>query len=78
MIKAELTVVELRAAAKAHGFTGYSKLRKAELLHLFDNIIDAPIPNIPGPTLVPSSYVPSSYVQKFYSATPLIADLVAL
>ena len=65
IINAEMTVVELRAAAKAHGFKGYYNLRKAELLHLFDNIIDAPVPNIPGPTLAPSSYVSTSNVQKF-------------
>ena len=69
MINAEMTVVELKAAAKARGFKGYSKLRKPELLQLFDNIIDAPIPNIQVPTLTPSSYVPTSYVRKFYEST---------
>src|SRR5271155_5506898 len=75
MINAEMTVVELKAAAKARGFKHYSKLRKAELLHLFDgirvggandNIIDAPGPNNQISTLTPSSYVPTSYVRKIY------------
>src|SRR5271165_3495004 len=78
MINAEMTVVELKAAAKAHSLKGYSKLRKAELLHLLDgtrvgganeNIIDDPVPNIQVPTLTPSSYVPTSYVRKFYDGT---------
>ena len=78
MVNAKMTVVELKAAAKARGFKRYSKLRKAELLHLFDgtrvgganeNIIDASAPNIKVPTLTPSPYVPASYVQKFYDMT---------
>src|SRR5271155_1309479 len=77
MINAEMTVVKLKATAKARGFKHYSKLRKAELLHLFDgtrmgganeNIIDAPVPNIPGPTLTPSSYVSTSYIRKINDA----------
>src|SRR5271155_5197474 len=77
MINAEMRVVKLKAAAKARGFKRYSKLRKAELLHLFDgtrmgganeNIIDAPVPNIPGPTLTSSSCVSTSYFRKIYEA----------
>src|SRR5271155_2271099 len=64
MINAEMRVVKLKAAAKARGFKRYSKLRKAELLHLFDgtrmgraneNIIDTPVPNIidaPVPNII--------------------------
>src|SRR5271155_330448 len=67
MINAKMTVVELKAAAKAHGFKRYSKLRKADLLHLFD--IDAPVPDIRVPTLTPSSYAPTFNVQKICDGT---------
>ena len=77
MISAEMTVVELKAAAKAHGFKGYSNLRKPELLQLFDNIIDAPVPNIQVPTLTPSSYVPTANVQRFYDGTQSAINRVA-
>src|SRR6201996_1125557 len=58
------TVLELRALAKMRGFTGYSRLRKAELVSLLSssdtNLIDSPIPDIQTPTLIPSNYIPKS------------------
>jgi len=59
-----MSVVTLKAAAKACGFKGYSKLRKAELLQLINtdrvnrasgvsgtDIMDTPVPDIKVPTL---------------------------
>src|SRR5271156_816226 len=77
MINAEMTVVELKAAAKARGLKGYSKLRKPELLQLFhgkhvdaanDSIVDAPVPNIQVQTPTPSSDVPTSHIRKIWNA----------
>jgi hypothetical protein len=86
MINAKTTVTELKAQAKACGFKGYSKLRKAELLQLFDddhlsgvddNIMDTPVPDIQVPILTPSSYIPTSYIQKFYDGTISAINKVA-
>src|SRR5271169_5740138 len=75
MINAKMTVIQLKATAKAQGIKGYSKLRKAELIQLVyggpgrganENILDSPVPHIQVPTLTPSPYVPTSYVQKVH------------
>jgi len=81
-VHSNMTVVTLKAAAKAYGFKGYSKLRKNELLQLFNNdcvyrasgvsgtdIMDTPVPDIKVPTLIPSVYVPKSFVKKIYDKT---------
>lgn len=44
-----VTVVELRAQAKALGLRGYSRLRKADLVQLIADGIREPIPNQPVP-----------------------------
>ena len=62
MINSRMTVTQLKAAAKARGFKGYSKLRKPELLQLL-LIMDTPVPDIQVPTLmdtpVPDIQVPT-------------------
>lgn len=74
-----MTVVALKAAAKARGFKGYYKLRKADLLKLFDdsNIMDALIPEIRDPVIIPSAYVPVSFVQKVYDKTKTAVNTFA-
>src|SRR5208282_5880755 len=61
MINAKMTVIQLKAEAKAQGLKRYSKLRKADLLQLFngahvgganDNIIDAPVHDRQTNTLI--------------------------
>src|SRR5271166_3116066 len=78
MINAKMTVIQLKAAAKAQGIKGYSKLRKAELLQLVyggpgrganESILDSPVPDIQVPTLSPSPYVPTSVFRKIYDKT---------
>src|SRR5271169_916939 len=78
MINAKMTVIQLKAAAKAQGIKGYSKLRKAESIQLVcgahvgganESILDSPVPDIQVPTLSPSPYVPTSLVRKIYDKT---------
>src|SRR5271157_1231131 len=78
MINSHMKVPELKAAAKARGLKGYSRLRKAELIQLVygahvgganENILDSPVPDIQVPTLSPSPYVPTSLVRKIYDKT---------
>src|SRR5271157_5394427 len=78
MINSHMKVPELKAAAKARGLKGYSRLRKAELIQLVygahvgganENILDSPVPDIQVPTLSPSPYVPTSLVQKISDKT---------
>src|ERR1043165_5019052 len=67
------TVNELRHIAKVNGMRGYSRLRKADLVALVSsrlmqsvqtghesNPLDASIPDINVPTLVPTKYTPPS------------------
>src|ERR1043165_489146 len=67
------TVNELRHIAKVNGLRGYSRLRKADLVALVSsrlmqsvqtghesNPLDASIPDINVPTLVPTKYTPPS------------------
>src|SRR5271166_2546905 len=81
MINAKMTVIQLKAAAKAQGIKGYSKLRKAELLQLVyggpgrganESILDSPVPDIQVPTLSPSPYVPTSLFRKIYDKTKAV------
>ena len=55
------TVVELRNIARQRGLVGYSKLRKADLIEKIiandnNDLLDAPVPDIPVPTLVPTPF----------------------
>src|SRR5271169_4566885 len=86
MINSHMKVTELKAAAKAHGLKGYSKLRKAELIQLVygahvgganESILDSPVPDIKVPTLSPSSYVPTSLVRKIYDKTKAEINIIA-
>src|SRR5688572_11877256 len=71
------TVKQLRNIAKVKGMRGYSRLRKADLVALVSsgptqsvktvhesNPLDAPVPDIKVPTLVPGKYTPSSNTWK--------------
>src|SRR5678816_3568364 len=71
------TVKQLRNIAKEKGMRGYSRLRKADLVALVSsgptqnvktghesNPLDAPVPDIKVPTLVPGKYTPSSNTWK--------------
>src|SRR5688572_15463940 len=71
------TVKQLRSIAKENGMKGYSRLRKADLVALVSsgptqnvktghesNPLDAPVPDIKVPTLVPGKYTPSSNTWK--------------
>ena len=58
------TVSDLRAIARVRGFSGYSRLRKADLISMLlshvntkekeKNLLDDPVPDIGIPTLLPS------------------------
>ena len=76
-----MTVVALKAEAKARGLIRCSKLRKAELIWLLNaNIMNAPVPDLKVQTLAPSRYVPTSRVREIYdntkSAINKFADLI--
>src|SRR5688572_6118180 len=71
------TVKELRNIAKENGMVGYSRLRKADLMEFVSsrlkhyvktgyesNPLDAPVPDINIPTLVPGKYTPPSNTWK--------------
>ena len=71
------TVKQLRNIAKVKGMRGYSRLRKADLVALVSsgptqsvktehesNLLDAPVPDIKVPTLVPGKYTPPSNTWK--------------
>src|SRR5688572_1578679 len=71
------TVKQLRNIAKVKGMRGYSRLRKADLVALVSsrptqnvktehegNPLDAPVPDIKVPTLVPGKYTPPSNTWK--------------
>src|SRR5688572_12091360 len=71
------TVKQLRNIAKEKGVRGYSQLRKADLVALLSfgptqnvktvhesDLLDAPVPDIKVPTLVPSKYTPPSNTWK--------------
>ena len=71
------TVKQLRNIAKEKGMRGYSRLRKADLVALVSsgptqsvktvhesNLLDAPVPDIKVPTLVPGKYTPPSNTWK--------------
>src|SRR5688572_11893719 len=71
------TVKQLRNIAKVKGMRGYSQLRKADLVALVSsgptqsvktvhesNPLDAPVPDIKVPTLVPGKYTPPSNTWK--------------
>src|SRR5688572_29060412 len=71
------TVKQLRNIAKAKGMKGYSRLRKADLVTLVSSgptqsvktvhessPLDAPVPDIKVPTLVPGKYTPLSNTWK--------------
>src|SRR5271169_3865522 len=86
MINSHMKVTELKAAAKANGLKGYSRLRKAELIQLVygahvgganESILDAPVPDIQVLTLSPLPYVPISYIQKAYGATKSVINTFA-
>ena len=71
------TVKQLRNIAKEKGMVGYSRLRKADLIAFVSsrllqsvktghesNLLDAPVPDIKVPTLVPGKYTPPSNTWK--------------
>src|ERR1043165_1740433 len=71
------TVKQLRIIAKERGVKGYWSLRKADLIAKikstevsktneakYNHILDAPVPDIGAPLLVPKSTVPTSTVRK--------------
>src|SRR5688572_24293129 len=71
------TVKQLRSIVKENGMKGYSRLRKADLVALVSsgptqsvktvhesNPLDAPVPDIKVPTLVPGKYTPPSNTWK--------------
>src|SRR5688572_24100945 len=71
------TVKQLRNIAKEKGVRGYSQLRKADLVALLSfgptqnvktvhesDLLDAPVPDIKVPTLVPGKYTPPSNTWK--------------
>src|SRR5688572_25285125 len=71
------TVKQLRNIAKVKGMRGYSRLRKADLVALVSSrptqsvktvhegdLLDAPVPDIKVPTLVPGKYTPPSNTWK--------------
>src|SRR5688572_11758623 len=71
------TVKQLRSIAKEKGMKGYSRLRKADLVALVSSgptqsvktgyecdLLDAPVPNIKVPTLVPGKYTSTSNTWK--------------
>ena len=70
------TVKELRNIAKEKGMVGYSRLRKADLIAFVSSrlvqsvktgheskLLDAPVPDIKVPTLVPGKYTPPLYLE---------------
>src|SRR5688572_30734069 len=71
------TVKQLRSIAKENGMKGYSRLQKADLVALVSSgptqsvktvhesdLLDAPVPDIKVPTLVPGKYTPPSNTWK--------------
>src|SRR5688572_11027954 len=71
------TVTQLRSIAKDNGMRGYSRLWKADLVTLVSSgptqsvktvhessPLDAPVPDIKVPTLVPGKYIPTSNTWK--------------
>src|ERR1043165_9663410 len=65
------TVKQLRIIAKERRVKGYWSLRKADLIAKIksteakhDHILDAPVPDIRAPILVPTAFVPKSTVRK--------------
>jgi hypothetical protein len=65
------TVKQLRIIAKERGVKGYWSMRKADLIAKIKstevsktNILDAPVPDIGAPLLVPTAFVPKSTVRK--------------
>ena len=84
MDSATKTVNQLRNIAKEKGMKGYSRLRKTELIALISsgpvqcittehesNLLDAPVPDIMVPTLVPGKYTPPSNTWKSYFSNVL-------
>src|ERR1043165_6885621 len=65
------TVKQLRTIAKQRGVKGYWSLRKADLIAKIksteakhDHLLDAPVPEIGAPILLPTAFVPTSAVRK--------------
>ena len=57
------TVKNLRSTAKKSGLTGYSRLKKVDLIellkeHFILSPLDRPVPSTEEPILQPTSYVP--------------------
>src|ERR1043165_8546096 len=80
------TVKQLRIIAKERGVKGYWLLRKADLIAKikstevsktneakYDHILDAPVPDIRAPILIPTAFVPTSKVRKMADKVKSVA-----
>src|ERR1043165_621854 len=81
------TVKQLRNITKERGVKGYWSLRKADLIAKikstevsktneakYDHILDAPVPDIKDPILVPTAFVPTSTVRKMADKAKSVAS----